>query len=138
MIRKINESDFDEVYKLGNIVNDKFNNVFDLNKIIELDYSNIFVYVDNDKVLGFIHIEKMYETIDIINIVVDKFYQHNGIGSKLLQFVIDNFKFDRIMLEVNEKNINAINFYKKFNFKEINRRKKYYGNFDAIIMEMIK
>lgn len=138
MIRKINENDFESVYKLGNIVNDNFVKLFDLRKISNLDYSNIYVYEKDNKILGFIHIEKMYETVDIINIVVDPKYQHNHIGSELLQCVIDNIKFDRIMLEVNENNTNAINFYKKFKFKEINRRKKYYGESDAIIMEMIK
>ena len=39
------------------------------------------------------------------------------------------------MLEVNEKNQNAINLYLKNGFKEINRRPKYYGSDTAIIME---
>ena len=39
------------------------------------------------------------------------------------------------MLEVNEHNKEAINLYKKNGFVEINRREKYYGNDDALIMK---
>lgn len=40
-----------------------------------------------------------------------------------------------ITLEVNEKNISAINLYKKYGFQIIGTRKKYYdNNFDAYIM----
>ena len=42
-----------------------------------------------------------------------------------------------MMLEVRESNISAIKLYEKVGFEEINRRKKYYGNEDAIIMERI-
>ena len=67
-----------------------------------------------------------------------KEYQHRGIGKSLLKFVIENETFDKIMLEVRETNTNAIKLYEKFNFKEIYRRKKYYGDCDAVIMERMK
>ena len=42
-----------------------------------------------------------------------------------------------ITLEVNVKNENAIKLYKKYNFEEVGRRKKYYNNIDdAIIMTL--
>ena len=39
------------------------------------------------------------------------------------------------MLEVREDNIKAINFYQKNDFKIISKRKNYYQNVDALIME---
>ena len=40
-------------------------------------------------------------------------------------------------LEVNIQNSIAINFYKKYNFKEVGLRKKYYDNtYDAILMKL--
>lgn len=40
-----------------------------------------------------------------------------------------------ITLEVNENNIPAIHLYKKYDFKVVGKRKKYYDNkFDAYIM----
>lgn len=138
MIRLINDDDFKEVYKLGILVNENFSSLFDLNQINKLEYSYIYVYEQDGVIFGFVHFEKMYETVDIINIVVNPLYRHQHVGTDLLKYIIDNFKFEHIMLEVDEKNANAINLYKKFDFKEINRRKKYYGENDAIIMEMRK
>ena len=44
-------------------------------------------------------------------------------------------KKEVISLEVNEKNIIAINLYKNFGFEKVGRRKKYYNGIDdAIIM----
>ena len=77
----------------------------------------------------------MYENIDIVNIVVDKDYRRKGIGNSLLKYIINLFDdVTGIMLEVNEHNESAINLYSVNNFKVINRRKKYYGNDDALIM----
>ena len=43
----------------------------------------------------------------------------------------------KLTLEVNYKNTSAIHLYKKFNFKEIAVRQKYYRNVDdAIIMQL--
>ena len=42
-----------------------------------------------------------------------------------------------ITLEVNINNTSAINLYKKYNFKEVGIRKKYYNNLDdALIMTL--
>ena len=43
---------------------------------------------------------------------------------------------ERILLEVRCDNNNAIKLYKKYNFKIINIRKKYYDNMDAYVMEL--
>ena len=46
-------------------------------------------------------------------------------------------KLNSITLEVNTKNIPAINLYKKYNFKEVGLRKNYYKNCeDALIMTL--
>ena len=46
-------------------------------------------------------------------------------------------KLKDITLEVNINNISAINLYKKYDFKEVGLRKKYYNNCDdALIMTL--
>ena len=74
-----------------------------------------------------------------MNIVVRKKYRKKGIGKELLEKLISFSKeknFELINLEVNSKNEPAINLYKKFGFKEVGLRKKYYNNIDdAILME---
>ena len=49
-----------------------------------------------------------------------------------------NENYSRIMLEVNENNIEALRLYNKLGFKEISLRDRYYGEDTAIIMEKVK
>ena len=73
-----------------------------------------------------------------MNIVVKKDFRHNGIGSILLENLINyskNMNMKTITLEVNENNLSAIRLYDKFSFDKLGIRKKYYnGESDAIIM----
>ena len=134
MLREYTVEDLDRINEIGSQIKEDFVNKYDVINIKNSDYAKLFVYVDNDLVKGFIHIEDHIDFIDIINVAVDKSYQHEGIGSKLIEYIIDTYK-RRILLEVRESNTNAIKLYEKYGFKEINRRHKYYGNEDAIIME---
>ena len=134
MLREYTVEDLDIINEIGSQIKEDFVNKYDVINIKNRDYEDLFVYVDNDIVKGFIHIEKHIDFIDIINIAVDKNYQREGIGSKLLESIINKYNL-RILLEVRESNTSALKLYEKFNFKEINRRHKYYGNEDAIVME---
>ena len=134
MLREYTVEDLDRINEIGSQIKEDFVNKYDVINIKNSDYAKLFVYVDNDLVKGFIHIEDHLDFIDIINVAVDKNYQHEGIGSKLIEYIIDTYK-RRILLEVRESNTNAIKLYQKYEFKEINRRHKYYGDEDAIIME---
>lgn len=134
MIRLYNESDYDSIDSIGSLIKEDFNNKYG---IINLDhnYANIYVYEEGNKVIAFLQYEEHYEITDIINIAVGINHQNKGIGEDLINYLINNTTAKKIMLEVRENNIQAINLYNKCGFKEINRRKKYYGKEDAIIME---
>ena len=58
----------------------------------------------------------------------------------MLEYLINmckNGKIKTLNLEVNSQNTIAINLYKKYNFKEVGLRKKYYNNtYDAILMSL--
>lgn len=136
MIKKINIDDLITFNNIGVQVNDNFLALFNLKDIINSDYENVFGYYIDNKLVGFIHISKLYENMDIINIVVDASYRRQGIGSKLLNFIISLFDDCKtILLDVNENNKDAIDLYKRNNFKVINIRTKYYGNDNALIMK---
>ena len=71
-----------------------------------------------------------------MNIVVRKDKRQEGVGSKLLKKVLEianEWKAQSITLEVNEKNVLAIQLYQKFGFKQVGLRKKYYYNTDNAI-----
>lgn len=134
MVDKFCIKDIDKVNYLGALLNPKFKELFHIDNMNQNE--EIYVYKENNVVLGFVHISKSFEVVDILNIVVDPDYRNQNIASILLDYLIGSLKEnDRIMIEVKEDNYPAINLYNKFNFIEINRREKYYDGFDAIIME---
>lgn len=138
MVNKIVLSDLERFNYLGRLVNDNFMNLFNLSDLLASKTDYVYGYYEDNELLGFIHISKSFEVVDIVNIVVDINKRKNGIGKKLIEYVIDSFSdIESIMLEVRESNDVAISFYNKCGFEEINRRKKYYGNEDAIIMKKV-
>lgn len=124
---------YDEVCNLGKLINPNFTKLFHINNLNKNE--KIYVFEDKDIVKGFIHIQNGLDITDILNIVVDPIYQNQGIGSKLINYVYENNKSQKLMLEVRAQNKEAINFYQKNKFIILNVRKNYYQNDDAIIME---
>ncbi len=102
--------------------------------------SQYFVAKLEKEIIAFVGILTIIDEVNIMNIVVKKNSRRLGIGSLLLEKVIHFSKLQKsklITLEVNEKNIPAINLYKKYNFKQVGLRKKYYNNTDnAILMSL--
>lgn len=70
---------------------------------------------------------------DIISIATKESYRRAGIGGKLLKSVFATKT--ELFLEVRESNSRAISFYKKYGFKSVGNRNKYYPDGEnAIIM----
>ena len=138
MVNKISLEYLDAFNKLGFQVNSNFSNLYDLSQIIDSQYDYVYGYYLDDKLVGFVHITKLYETMDIVNVVVDREVRKQGIATKLINYVIDLFDdIDNVMLEVNENNIPALSLYKKNNFEIINKRNNYYGSDAALIMKRV-
>ena len=92
--------------------------------IYEEYFENIFA--------GYLITYDSVDSLDIFEIAVDEKFRSRGIATKLLNRLNDERK---ILLEVSEKNTNAINLYIKNGFKVISKWKKYYlDGSDAIIM----
>ncbi|MBQ3021037.1 MAG: GNAT family N-acetyltransferase [Bacilli bacterium] len=136
MVNICNVNDKKRIIELGTLINQNFSKVNNIEELIK--ENNIIGYYDEDYLVGFIIFNKLYEVIDLLYIVVDPIYRRKNIGSILLEYLINNFIFEKIILEVRCDNVNAIKLYKKYNFKIINIRKKYYENKDAYVMELIK
>ena len=99
--------------------------------------SEYFVAKLENNILGFAGIWKAVDDAHITDIVVKKSNRQAGIGSKLLEKLIQTAKsqnFNSITLEVNEHNQPAINLYLKYGFKNVGFRKKYYKNKDSAII----
>ncbi len=99
---------------------------------------------DSGDIVGFAGIMIVYDDAEITNIVTKKSERRQGIGTLLLEELIritkevaeeTNIAINKISLEVNENNTNAIKLYEKNNFILEGVRKNYYNNTDnALIM----
>ena len=129
--------------KFGNILQDEFDDFWNTNilreEVLNKDRKFFVAKSEDGEILGFAGVLINFDFIEIMNIVVKKKYRKKGIGKELLEKIIDfsiEENFDIIDLEVNSKNEPAINLYRKFGFKEVGLRRKYYNNIDdAILME---
>jgi len=80
---------------------------------------------------------KCLNEINIIDFIIDKFYQKMGFGRVLMSKYLNTLPSNsEVFLEVKKSNLRALNLYKYSNFVSISERKNYYGsNEDAIIMK---
>ncbi len=104
---------------------------------IKKDYAYCCVLENDGVPCGYAVIWCIYETAELIRIAVDKKYHGQGMGGMLTEHILANAAgCQKMMLEVRVSNTAAQALYKKYGFKEIAVRKKYYeGTEDALILE---
>ncbi len=141
MISEMNLQDLENIK--GCLLTD-FDNFWSYNILkqeLENGKSKYFVAKQENEIVGFAGILLIIDQVNIMNIVVKKDKRNFGIGSLLLEEIIRYSKIHNatsITLEVNEKNIPAIKLYKKYGFKQVGLRRKYYNNEDnAILMDLV-
>ena len=144
-----------EKFKIEIMTNEDLENIKD---ILQIEFDKFWTYEilqqellsNNSKyivaksldniIVGFAGIKIILDTAELMNIVTKKSFRANGIGKLMLEYLINmckNGKIKTLNLEVNSQNTIAINLYKKYNFKEVGLRKKYYNNtYDAILMSL--
>lgn len=115
MIRKFKEEDTVKVMTIwtkGNFQAHSFIDkdywLLNFNKVKDeyLKKANTYVYVEDDTIKGFISVLDDYY---IGALFVRREYKRQGIGRKLLNYVKE--RYDRLELNVYEKNMDAILFY---------------------------
>lgn len=140
---EISKMTIQDVNLLKSELEEKFDNFWTY-RILKSEIDNInsryIVAKINMEIVGFAGIIIACDTAEIMNIVSKKDKRGLGIGSKMLDSLINLAKQNNcsnITLEVNSSNIPAIKLYEKFNFKQVGLRKKYYNNtYDAILMTL--
>ena len=129
MLRTLEIKDFET---LNNLINDS-NYIIDEAELKKISK----VYLKDDKIIGYISYQIMYERAELNYIFVKEEERKKGIASKMLEYMLNNIKeenIETIDLEVNSLNKKAINLYQKYGFKTINIRKKYYNGIDGFLM----
>lgn len=136
MIRDANVYDIPAINDLGKLLHPDFVKLFSINEMLTDDISKVIVYEKDDKIIGFIAATVLYETCDILCVVVDPEYRKCGIGSNLMTYLISDLGENNklLTLEVATKNKAALALYDKFGFEVVHKREHYYLNDDAYLM----
>ena len=125
MIEKNND-----ISKLNEIFNEYKENY---NPIIN-EFTNIYTYIIDNNIVGFLIFTVIYDKCEIIDIFVKKENRNKGIACKLIYEISRDFTVDNITLEVSENNKNAINLYSKLGFMIVAKRKNYYKDSNGLLM----
>lgn len=125
MIEKNND-----IISLKNIFNEYKENY---NPIIN-EYTKIYTFIVEGKVVAFLIFTILYDKCEIIDLFVKKDYRNKKIAQKLIKEIQKDYSIENMTLEVSENNIPAINLYEKLGFIKVATRKKYYNDSDGILM----
>jgi len=139
-IRKVQLTDLDEIYE---IEKENFKccwskEFIKFNICLPEYVRKFYTAVKEKRIVGYIVCWLSDKTAHIYNISVKKDYQNQGIGSFLLEYLLEELKkdgFNTVVLEVRKSNLKAISLYKKFGFTEEKILSKFYPDGeDAIYM----
>jgi len=140
LIEKMEEMHLDGVLEVENL---SLKSPWSRNMFFEEINSKTAMYrvaVEGEKVVGYMGMHCVCGEGHITNVAVHPDYRRKNIASSLINCFILYAKqnnFDFLTLEVRESNETAISCYRKFGFKEVGKRKKYYEHKeDAILMTL--
>lgn len=135
MIRELKNTDIEELTKLLINYDKNIENHFNFSYYLSNDIYSQYVYVINDKIVGYVLITVIDTLVEIHLLYVDNLFRNKKFGTKLMDYIINKYSNYRFLLEVSINNYIAIKLYENMNFKIINIRKKYYNDIDAYVME---
>ena len=102
------------------------------------DISKFYAALAAGKVVGYGGFWKAKDEADIVNLAVHPGNRNRGLGRKILEYLLKTAKDEgvkTIYLDVRAENPYAQKLYSSCGFKAVGRRRKYYGDEDALIME---
>ncbi len=142
-IRRATLKDIDDIYNIESVVYGNHHWSKDvIGKELNNPYSTYYIceYINKLKTItGYIGYWKVQDEGHITTLAVANDFKRKHVADKLLYTLIKDAIHKSIKwltLEVRTSNMPAISLYKKYNFKQLGIRKKYYhdNNEDALIL----
>lgn len=131
----------DDLESIKDILISDFNEFWNYNVFkeeLQSENSKYLVAKLNNEIIGFAGIKIIIDEADLMNIVSKKIYRNQGVGTLLLNEIINLCKkqnLNSVSLEVNEINTSALHLYENFGFEKVGNRKNYYNGSNAILMK---
>lgn len=138
-IRKMEREDVNQVYQIEKELFSMPWSKEDFLFALEKEKNLYLVALIENKVVGYCGLWGILDEGQITNVAIKKEKQGQGIGTLLLQQLLEQGYQNELLeytLEVRESNLNAMHVYKKLGFREEGVRKNFYQNpaENAIIM----
>ena len=141
----LRKADFKDMNSIVNIEKISYEKPYWNESLLEnLFYNSItcsaWVFEAKKRIIGFLIEQRCLDEASILDVAVDKKYQNNGFGKKIVRQYLSILPNDSIVfLEVNKNNYIARKIYTALGFKNVGSRKNYYNsNEDALIMRYLK
>ncbi len=129
LIRKMHAADVSEVVEIERMsFTTPWSEAAFLGEILKL-YSLTKVAVLEGKIIGYTCVEHIMDEGHILNLAVHPDFRRRGIGTKLMEEVLDELKKNGcryLYLEVRFSNLGARKFYESFGFRVVGIRRDYY------------
>ncbi len=94
-----------------------------------LSFSYVTRDLEKNQIIAYVFMRVLYDELHLLSIAVDPAWRRQGIGEALIALVLETVReknLKRITLEVRISNRSACQLYRKFGFKEVGIRRKYY------------
>lgn len=133
MIRNLKTEDIEDICRIEQelFLDDAWDADTFNNEISSNPFAYLFVYEINDQIAGYVDLWISYENAEIADIAVTSSYQHQHIGSALMDYCVQKCLESNCMnlsLEVRISNQNAIALYEKKGFTKVTKRRHYYSD----------
>ena len=139
MMRSLFQSDISELLRIEESVHVSPWTAETFKACFQAGYIGWLIEIDK-KVIGFIIISLATDECHILNICVDRPWQREGWGRKLMEYALNHASQQGMgiaYLEVRRSNSRAISLYQKMKFHLVGERRGYYptvaGDEDALI-----
>ncbi|GAB4345864.1 MAG: ribosomal protein S18-alanine N-acetyltransferase [Flammeovirgaceae bacterium] len=107
--------------------------------LLDENPNSFYVLYSDEKIIGYFIIYRYRRGGYLESIAIKPEYQGLGIGSYLMDYIINYYKllrYKHITLEVRPNNFSAIRMYQRLGFEEVKKLKGYYKDgMEAILMK---
>lgn len=143
IISAVTEADFNQLYQIEQLAHSVPWSLGTLKNNQGPQYCN-FKLSQDAQIVAFCICHRVLDEATLFNLAVKPDRQQQGLGKKLLQYLIDYLASNGVVtlwLEVRQSNTKARLLYQKLGFNEVDKRKNYYPTptgerEDAIIMAL--
>ncbi len=94
----------------------------------------LWIALENHQISGLIYTRSLGETLEILCLVTHPKSRRQGVAKGLIAYLMVSSKCREIQLEVHEKNLSALELYKKQGFISVGFRPGYYGDGGGAIL----